>query len=146
MPSQPIFVMTSCHVPGTGRRYPFNRRLGGPQSRSERFGKQKKSLAPRRNPTPGPSSPQPSYYNDWAIAAGKNKYKYNYVCACNMHFLILFSMLRHFLPYRGVKTRAFSLASHLHCTRTADRPLGCSTNTCFRVVNLAAKRMSLLKT
>jgi hypothetical protein len=33
-------VSTRCKLVarGTSRRYPFNRRLGGPQSRSERFG------------------------------------------------------------------------------------------------------------
>jgi hypothetical protein len=49
-------------------RYPFDRRLGGPQSRSGRR-EEEKSLGPTGNRTPTPSVVQPvaGRYTDYAI-------------------------------------------------------------------------------
>jgi hypothetical protein len=44
-------------------RYPLNRRMGGPQSRSWRF-EEDKDFCPYRDSNPGPSSPQPSRCTD----------------------------------------------------------------------------------
>jgi hypothetical protein len=38
--------------PGKERRYPFDRRMGGPQSRSGRGGEEKSITTPARNRTP----------------------------------------------------------------------------------------------
>ena len=41
---------------------PLNRKLGGPQRRSTRFGEENKISCSCRDSTPGPSTPQPSLY------------------------------------------------------------------------------------
>jgi hypothetical protein len=59
---------------GKSPRYPFDRRLGGPQNRSGRRGEDK-NLVPTGTRTPAPSAVQPvaSRYTDWAIPAPQLK-------------------------------------------------------------------------
>jgi hypothetical protein len=62
----------SCYTPrGERLQYSLNKGLGGPQSRSGNFGKERKSLAPvvKRITIPQLSSQWPSYYIDRAILA-----------------------------------------------------------------------------
>jgi hypothetical protein len=51
---------------GKSSRYPLDRKLGGPQNRSESGGEEREYLALRRI-EPRSSNPQPSHYTDWAI-------------------------------------------------------------------------------
>jgi hypothetical protein len=59
-------------LPGKSLRYPLDMRLGGPQSRSGRYGGEKKSLAPTGNRTPAVQSVA-RRYSDWAIPAPINE-------------------------------------------------------------------------
>jgi hypothetical protein len=70
----PFFTSTQIHAPvvlppGNEHRYPFYRRLGGPQTRSGRCGEERNLLSPCENRTliPWSSSPSPSRWTDWAI-------------------------------------------------------------------------------
>jgi hypothetical protein len=55
--------------PGKSLRYPFYRRLGGPQSRSERYGEVKIfTLLGLELPAPLVVQPVASRYTDWANA------------------------------------------------------------------------------
>jgi hypothetical protein len=56
--------------PGKSPRYPFYRRLGGPQTRSGRYGEVKIFTLPRLEfPLPLIVQPVASRYTDWAIPA-----------------------------------------------------------------------------
>jgi hypothetical protein len=57
--------------PGKSPQYPFDRRLGGPQSRSGRYGEVTFFLLYRDPQLPPPLVVQPvaSLYTDWAIPA-----------------------------------------------------------------------------
>jgi hypothetical protein len=63
--------------PEKSPRYPFYRRLGGPQSRSGRY-EELKIFYPTGTRTPPPRVVQPiaSRYTDWAIPASVFLYKY----------------------------------------------------------------------
>ena len=61
---------TSCLgrlTPGKEPRYQLQKRLGGPQSRSGRFGENSFAFAGNRTPTPQPFSPQPRHRTDQTI-------------------------------------------------------------------------------
>jgi hypothetical protein len=60
----------SASTAGKSPRYAFDRRLGGPQNRSGRYG-EVKNFDPTGTRTPAPLVVQPvaSRYTDWAISA-----------------------------------------------------------------------------
>jgi hypothetical protein len=66
------FTLRPLYPRGKSPRYPLDRKLGGPQSRSGRFGEEK-ILDPTWTGTPTPSVVQPvaSRYTDYAIPAPK---------------------------------------------------------------------------
>jgi hypothetical protein len=76
--------------PGKSPRYPFYRRLGGPQSRSGRYG-EVKNFDPTGTRTPAPLVVQPvaSRYTDWAIPAPSPQGFLPKLC---MHFLCVLPM------------------------------------------------------
>jgi hypothetical protein len=74
-----IFVMAALPL-GKSPWYPFYRRLGGPQSRSGRYG-EVKILDPTGTWTPTPLVVQPvaSCYTDWAILAPLKNYGEDFI-------------------------------------------------------------------
>jgi hypothetical protein len=103
---------------GKSRRYPFDRRLGGPQSRSGQRGEEK-ILDPTgtRTPTPRSSSPQASRYTDYAIPAPVDLLAQFYLYdLSHLDFLPSFSLF--FAFYRVVNVIQFFIW-HLgaHCVK-----------------------------
>jgi hypothetical protein len=60
------FTLRPLYPQGKSPRYPLDKRLGGPQSRSGHSGEENNSQPPESNPR---TNLYPSRYTDWAIAA-----------------------------------------------------------------------------